>query len=201
MFYFSLEKEGCLYFQATHKDMLRPFLVIALVLVLVKADKIDPHDFKNELMDGNRELFDEELGHQFDSKRELIEEYQGRELGYKSKYPSVSELDLDGYSGTWYQTHASLLPNQTYEKGLTCIAANYKIGSKSLLNIFKEVPTIEITNVGRKDGPDGDLVVGKGVAWQFFPKFPGSFVLTMKPRKKGGIRIPLEATRLFFYLN
>lgn len=155
--------------------MLRLFLVIVLICSLTSANVIDPHDFSDELMDGNRELIDED---------------QGRELGFKSKYPSVPELDLDAYAGTWYQTHASLLPNQTYEKGLTCIAANYEIGSTSLLNIFKEVPTISITNAGRKGGPDGDLVVGKGVAWQFFPKYPASFVLTMEPRKKGGI-IPL----------
>ncbi len=160
---------------STQTDMLRLFLVIVLICSLTSANVIDPHDFSDELMDGNRELIDED---------------QGRELGFKSKYPSVPELDLDAYAGTWYQTHASLLPNQTYEKGLTCIAANYEIGSTSLLNIFKEVPTISITNAGRKGGPNGDLVVGKGVAWQFFPKYPASFVLTMEPRKKGGI-IPL----------
>ena len=175
--------------------MLFRLLVVFLIAAsLAAANLIDPKDFEDEL--GARSLIgtndaDDEL-----AARELDEEFSDedvleRDLRGKSKYPSVSELDLDAYAGTWFQTHASALPNQTYEKGLTCIAAYYEVGKSSLLNIFKEVPTIGITNVGRKGGPaDGDLVVGKGLAWQFFPKYPASFVLTMEPKKKGGI-IPL----------
>ena len=177
------------------------FCVIFFLVFLTSyslANLIDPEEFERELRDVD--LTSVRLSSKYVEERDLydldeFEDEEEEERQLKSRFPSVESLDLDAYSGIWYQTHASSLPNRTYEKDLVCISANYELGSKSLLGIFKEVPVIEITNVGLKGTKDADKstlpqVVGKGVAWQFFHKYPGSLVLTMPQSKVEGKRKP-----------
>jgi lipocalin len=109
---------------------------------------------------------------------EIVEDE--RELKGKKMFPSVKEIDLEAYSGDWFLAYAGSKATDSYLKDLKCIKAQYEPGKKSLFGIFKEVPIIKLRNAGI--GKKGVVKSGEGAAWQFFPKYPGAFVLTMKPQ-------------------
>ena len=115
-----------------------------------------------------------------EEERELGESQLGGKGG--KMYPTVKEIDLDAYSGEWFLAKASSKAVNSYLKDLTCVKAQYAPGKKSLFGLFKEVPILKVRNAGLKGAPDGELSSGEGAAWQFFPKYPGAFVLTMKPQ-------------------
>lgn len=66
------------------------------------------------------------------------------------KPSEVEDLKIEAYMGRWYQTHASLIPISTYEKGGSCIIADYKLMSPSLPDL-KQV-NFEVVNSQYKDG-------------------------------------------------
>ncbi len=66
--------------------------------------------------------------------------------------PVVGEVDLEKYSGTWYEI--ARLPN-SFEKGLKCVTATYRL---------REDGKIEVINRGHKTGKPGKISKIKGVA-------------------------------------
>lgn len=78
-----------------------------------------------------------------------------------SKRPleTVKSVDLEKYSGTWYEI--ARLPN-SFEKGLQCVTATYSI---------KKNGKVKVVNRGRK--ADGSLDEAKGIAWQPDEEHPG----------------------------
>lgn len=46
---------------------------------------------------------------------------------YKFTIPpaTVDELQIDAYTGRWFQMYASLIPNITFEKDGVCVTADY----------------------------------------------------------------------------
>ena len=111
---------------------------------------------------------------------EIVADERDLKAEGKKMFPSVKEIDLDAYSGEWFLAYAGSKATNSYLKDLKCIKAQYAPGRKSLFGIFKEVPIIKLRNAGI--GPRGVVKSGEGAAWQFFPKYPGAFVLTMKPQ-------------------
>ncbi|UCH15687.1 MAG: lipocalin family protein [Bacteroidales bacterium] len=79
----------------------------------------------------------------------------------KKELTTVSPVDLEKYSGTWYEI--ARLPNR-FEKGLECVTATY-----TLRNDGK----IEVLNKGRKTGELNKISKIKGVAWVPDREFPG----------------------------
>jgi apolipoprotein D and lipocalin family protein len=66
--------------------------------------------------------------------------------------PVVREVDIEKYSGTWYEI--ARLPN-SFEKGLKCVTATYTL---------REDGKIEVINRGHKTGKPGKISKIKGVA-------------------------------------
>lgn len=79
----------------------------------------------------------------------------------KEEIPTVSTVNLEKYSGTWYEI--ARLPNR-FEKGLECVTATY-----TLRNDGK----IEVINKGHKTGKLTKISKIKGVAWVPDKRFPG----------------------------
>ena len=67
---------------------------------------------------------------------------------------TVSSIVLESYLGTWYQTFASLIPNQTFERGGVCLNATYGFVSDT------EFSVINYQNQGSPTGPSS-FVTGK----------------------------------------
>jgi apolipoprotein D and lipocalin family protein len=78
-----------------------------------------------------------------------------------SRLPTVENLDIDKYLGTWYEI--ARLPNG-FEKGLECVTATYSL---------KKNGKIEVLNKGYTSGTSGRLKTAKGVAWVPDPAYPG----------------------------
>jgi apolipoprotein D and lipocalin family protein len=66
--------------------------------------------------------------------------------------PVVGEVDLEKYSGTWYEI--ARLPN-SFEKGLKCVTATYRL---------REDGKIEVINRGHKTKKPGKISKIRGVA-------------------------------------
>jgi apolipoprotein D and lipocalin family protein len=66
--------------------------------------------------------------------------------------PVVGDVDLEKYSGTWYEI--ARLPN-SFEKGLKCVTATYRL---------RDDGKIEVINRGHKTGKPGKISKIKGVA-------------------------------------
>jgi len=66
--------------------------------------------------------------------------------------PVVTQVDLNKYSGKWYEI--ARLPNR-FEKGLKCVTATYRL---------REDGKIEVINRGHKIGGPGKISKIKGVA-------------------------------------
>jgi apolipoprotein D and lipocalin family protein len=74
----------------------------------------------------------------------------------KSKYkelPTVNELDLARYAGTWYEI--ARLPN-SFEKGLECVTATYTVLTNG---------RVEVLNKGYANADSSKIKSIKGVAW------------------------------------
>ena len=78
----------------------------------------------------------------------------------KGDLPVVKSVDLQRYSGTWYEIMR--LPN-SFESGLTCVTANYSI---------KENGDIKVLNSGRKIGDTSVVKTATGTAWVPDPSEP-----------------------------
>lgn len=79
----------------------------------------------------------------------------------KKDLPTVNKVDLQKYSGKWYEI--ARFPNR-FEKGLVCVTANYTI---------KENGKIEVINKGYLSEETKKFKTAKGVAWVPDDKFPG----------------------------
>ena len=75
--------------------------------------------------------------------------------------PTVKELDVERYMGTWYEI--ARLPN-SFEKGLDCVSATYTL---------REDWKITVLNKGRKIEDPDEIKSIKGVAWVPDKDFPG----------------------------
>jgi lipocalin len=94
---------------------------------------------------------------------------------------TVDDVDLQAFSGVYFQTHASSIPLATYEKDKYCITANYgNPGKSSFLGIFEDVTTFTVEYNGNKGSPQGEQGDGMhALSWQFDPvKAPGKLVVT-----------------------
>lgn len=80
-----------------------------------------------------------------------------------SKRPllTVEKLDLTKYKGTWYEI--ARLPN-SFEKGLTCVTANYTL---------KDNGKVTVLNTGRKISDTSKIKTAKGTASVPDPAKPG----------------------------
>jgi len=77
----------------------------------------------------------------------------------KAPLDTVPNVDIEKYSGTWYEI--ARLPN-SFEKGLKCVTATYSL---------KENGKIKVENRGVKaDGKVSDI---EGTAWQSDGEYPG----------------------------
>lgn len=65
---------------------------------------------------------------------------------------TVDKLDLEKYSGTWYEI--ARLPN-SFEKGLKCITANYSLNSNG---------TVKVVNKGHKESEPDKISQATGKA-------------------------------------
>ena len=79
----------------------------------------------------------------------------------KKELPTVKKVDLQKYSGQWYEI--ARFPNR-FEKGLICVTANYRI---------KENGKIEVINKGHLVGDIKRIKTAKGIAWVPNHKLPG----------------------------
>lgn len=79
----------------------------------------------------------------------------------KVELTTVSPVNLEKYSGTWYEI--ARLPNR-FEKGLECVTATYTLRSDG---------KIEVINKGRKVEEQNKISKIKGVAWVPDKRFPG----------------------------
>eukprot|EP01041_Mallomonas_annulata_P004306 gene4306-8566_t len=68
---------------------------------------------------------------------------------------TVQDVDLKLYAGRWYQTHASLIPNQTFEKNGYCITADYT---------YIDPVTLSVVNAENKGSPTGEIFSMNGTA-------------------------------------
>lgn len=75
--------------------------------------------------------------------------------------PTVKELDLSRYSGTWYEI--ARLPN-SFEKGLECVTATYTILPNG---------KVEVLNKGCTNADTSKMKIIKGVAWVPDNNHPG----------------------------
>lgn len=75
--------------------------------------------------------------------------------------PTVSEVDLQKYSGTWYEI--ARFPNR-FERGLECVTAEYSP---------KENGNIRVVNSGVKKDKPGKIDKASGTAWVPDPAYPG----------------------------
>ncbi|QCR23716.1 lipocalin family protein [Pontibacter sp. SGAir0037] len=95
---------------------------------------------------------------------------------------TVPAVDLKRYAGTWYEIAA--LP-QRFEKGCHCVQAKYSLNPEGY---------VEVLNICRKGGPDGEVDEAKGKAFpvegssnsklkvQFFWPFKGDYwILELDP--------------------
>ena len=74
---------------------------------------------------------------------------------------TVSPVNLEKYSGTWYEI--ARLHNR-FEKGLECVTATYTL---------RDEGRIEVVNKGIKTGELNKISKIKGVAWVPDKRFPG----------------------------
>eukprot|EP00607_Mallomonas_marina_P010372 CAMPEP_0182422918 /NCGR_PEP_ID=MMETSP1167-20130531/8769_1 /TAXON_ID=2988 /ORGANISM="Mallomonas Sp, Strain CCMP3275" /LENGTH=225 /DNA_ID=CAMNT_0024601403 /DNA_START=387 /DNA_END=1064 /DNA_ORIENTATION=+ len=81
---------------------------------------------------------------------------------------TVPELDLNSYSGRWYQTHASLIPNITFEADGYCVTADYAV--------VDEV-TMSVTNTMTVGSIEGEFHTINGTAQIKDPEYPGRLKL------------------------
>lgn len=84
----------------------------------------------------------------------LIPVHSGEDL------PTVKEVDLNRYAGTWYEI--ARLPNN-FEKGLECVTATYTPGNKG---------KIAVLNKGFSS-KKGKYKSARGTAWVPDEKYPG----------------------------
>jgi apolipoprotein D and lipocalin family protein len=95
--------------------------------------------------------------------------------GKPSPLPTVANVDLARYMGTWYEIAA--FP-QRFEKGCHCVTAEYEMTGKGF---------VRVVNSCRKNGPEGKLKKARGKAFvvadsgnaklrvQFFWPFRGNY--------------------------
>ena len=95
--------------------------------------------------------------------------------------PDSVKIDIDAYTGVWFETHRSKVPSMTFEKDLQCVTANYAAPKpRSFLGIFNDVPTISVTQGGRRGAPDGEEKTSNPTLWQFDPtNHSGKLAYTM----------------------
>ncbi len=79
----------------------------------------------------------------------------------KKDLPTVNKVDLQKYSGQWYEI--ARFPNR-FEKGLICVTANYKV---------KENGKIEVINKGRTEKDINRIKTAIGTAWIPNNTYPG----------------------------
>ena len=77
----------------------------------------------------------------------------------KAPLETVPQVDIEKYSGTWYEI--ARLPN-SFEKGLKCVTATYSL---------KKDGKIKVENRGVKE--DGRVSDIEGTAWQSSKEYPG----------------------------
>lgn len=75
--------------------------------------------------------------------------------------PTVKEVDLEKYMGTWYEI--ARLPNK-FEKGLICVSATYTI---------KEDGKIDVLNKGHREDDISQIKDANGTAWVPDSNYPG----------------------------
>ena len=105
--------------------------------------------------------------------------------GSKGDLPVVKSVDIQKYTGTWYEILR--LPN-TFEAGLKCTTANYSI---------KENGDIKVINSGHKIDAPSEIKTSTGTAWvpnpeeptklkvRFFWPFSGNYwILALDPDYK-----------------
>ena len=66
-------------------------------------------------------------------------------------YTYVKELDLEKYQGTWYEVYKDLF-DETFQKGGTCVRADYNVNTKGTIDILNREVTKknEIANITGK---------------------------------------------------
>ena len=99
-------------------------------------------------------------------------------------FPSTVQVDLNSFSGVWFETHRSLIPSKTFEKDLQCVTVEYGIPeASSFLGIFAEVPTMTVNQSGRKGGPTGPEKSGTATLWQFDANNNSGKLVMTRPNK------------------
>ncbi|XP_066921322.1 outer membrane lipoprotein Blc-like [Clytia hemisphaerica] len=87
------------------------------------------------------------------------------------KIKTVSELDVNKYSGRWYEMYNSLIQRQTFEKNSYCTTATYRLAADG--------KTILVHNSGRISAPKGRLNAINGTAYQTdAANFPGELIVS-----------------------
>ena len=70
-----------------------------------------------------------------------------------AELPTVQNVDLERYLGTWYEIARF---DQKFQRGCTAVSATYSIGSDG---------DIKVLNSCRLDHPSGELKLAEGRAW------------------------------------
>lgn len=82
------------------------------------------------------------------------------------KLATVEQVDIDKYSGTWYEI--ARLPN-SFEKDMKCVTATYSL---------KDNGKIRVLNQGFVPGSPGKWKKARGTAWVPDKQFPGRLKVT-----------------------
>jgi len=82
------------------------------------------------------------------------------------KLATVEQVDIDKYSGTWYEI--ARLPN-SFEKDMKCVTATYSL---------KDNGKIKVLNRGFVPGSSGKWKNARGTAWVPDEQFPGRLKVT-----------------------
>ncbi|XP_066921323.1 uncharacterized protein [Clytia hemisphaerica] len=92
----------------------------------------------------------------------------GRTQASSCRIRTVRKLDLDKYSGRWFEMYNSLIPRLTFQRNSFCTTATYTIVGDS----------IRVLNAGRRGGPRGLSNTADGTATRPNPrKYPGEIIV------------------------
>jgi len=81
------------------------------------------------------------------------------------KVKTVDALDLNKYTGRWYEVYSSLIQRSTFQRNAYCTSATYSLNTDKTIKVFNAARTGSVT------GPPSEVV---GVAVVPNPKYPGA---------------------------
>jgi apolipoprotein D and lipocalin family protein len=76
-------------------------------------------------------------------------------ISFATKIDTVSELNIDQYSGTWYQMYSNLPVLSTFEKDNVCVTAQYGPPNPTI-----KIADVSVKNTARLSEPTNGTIAG-----------------------------------------